>query len=181
MADFETVIDSYKNVIPVPLVDIARDLNVKVFLTKRFKDSKSGEITKENGHYVIYLNANHSYGSNRFTLAHELAHFKFDRSFLDAENEIEDYNGKTFKIPALNHDKEAEHDKRELKADQFAAELLMPEDEFVRVWDQKSTIEEVASFFEVSTQAAEIRARIILEKRLKDRHEKPIQATAGKS
>lgn len=179
MADLDKVIESYKNVIPVPLVDIARDLGIKVFLTKRFKDSKSGAITKEAGHYVIYLNANHSYGRNRFTFAHELAHFKFDKQFLDSEDEIEDYDGKTFKIPALSRDQEAEHDERERTADSFAAELLMPEDEFVRVWDQKNTIDEVASFFEVSTQAAEIRARVILEKRLRDRDEESVQTPAA--
>jgi Zn-dependent peptidase ImmA (M78 family) len=170
-----TVLEGYKGIVPVPVVDIAKDLGIEVFLTKRFKDAKSGEITKEDGTYKIYLNANHPYTRNRFTLAHEIAHYKFDRDFLDQEEEIEDFAGKTFTIPSLERTK-TEHDERELKADQFAAELLMPEDEFVRIWEQKATIQEVASFFEVSEHAAEVRARVIQEKRLREGSEEPVQA-----
>ena len=168
--NLDNILDNYKGVVPVPLVDIVRDLGIKLFLTKRFKDSKSGEIVKENGTYAIYLNANHPYTRNRFTLAHELAHYTFDRDFLDQEQEIEDFSGKTFSIQSLQRTK-SDHDARELKADQFAAELLMPEAEFLRVWDQKGTIQEVANFFEVSPKAAEIRARVIQEKRLRAAHD----------
>src|ERR1700749_1756075 len=94
--DFEAVLENYKGIVPVPLVDIAKDMNVEVFLTTRFKDSKSGEIRKEGSKYVIYLNANHPYERNRFTLAHELAHLKYDKKFLDQEEEIEDFAGTTF-------------------------------------------------------------------------------------
>jgi Zn-dependent peptidase ImmA (M78 family) len=176
LKDLDTVLKNYKAMIPVPLVDIAKDLNLDVFLTRRFDDSKAGEIANNKGKYTIHLNANHSYTQNRFTLAHELAHYKFDKDYLEQEQEIEDFSGKTFAIPILKKDKATEHDERELKADKFAAELLMPEDEFIRIWDQKSTINEVAAFFEVSPEAAEIRAHSLLEKRLRESHGKAVQA-----
>lgn len=173
---FDEVMRAYEGIIPVPLVDIAKDLGLSVFLTRRFKDSKSGEILKEDGEYMIYINANHPYNRTRFTLAHEIAHFKLHKEFLDEEKEIEDFTGKTFSIKhvtALPREKKTRNQK-EIEADNFAAELLMPEDEFVRVWEQKDTIEEVADVFEVSAQAAEIRARVLLAKRQEEAHEKPL-------
>jgi len=177
--EFDKATEQYKDVVPTPLVDIAKDLGIEVFLTKRFNDSTSGQIQKEGNRYAIYLNANHSYTRNRFTLAHELAHFKYDKNFLEKEEEIEDFKGRTFRIPSsLPRSKDTLHDERERRADSFAAELLMPEEKFVDIWERKATIQEVADFFEVSPEAAETRARVITAKRSNEGSEESTEATS---
>jgi len=60
--------------------------------------------------------------------------------------------------PCLNQDM-IERDKR---ANEFAFELLMPQEKFIEVWNKSISPEEVAKFFGVSTDAAKIRASVLL-------------------
>lgn len=47
---------------------------------------------------------------------------------------------------------------REQRANEFAAELLMPESKFVQQWIDLGTVEKVADYFGVSKPAAIVRA-----------------------
>ena len=151
----------YQSNIPVPVVNLARELGLKVFLTKKFPDKKSGEIVKEEGSFSVYLNANHPYARNRFTLAHEIAHYMLHRPYLDRKKEIEDFVGTTY---SLSRDKN-NRDLKEWEADMLAGDILMPEAEFVRVWNDKKTVAEVAAVFDVSEQAAYVRAKVLAMER----------------
>jgi Zn-dependent peptidase ImmA (M78 family) len=160
--DIDNVLARYANRFPVPVMDIAKELGLKVYLSNTFPDKKSGQITKEDGTYSVYLNAAHPYPRNRFTLAHEIAHLRLHRDYLNREKEIEDFVGKTtFRLAHLNRDKRQAKDVREIEADKLAAEILMPKQAFVKVWDKKDTVDEVAEYFGVSSSAAETRARIL--------------------
>ena len=47
-----------------------------------FKDNICGEIKKENGKFIININGVHHYYRQRFTMAHELAHFELHRDLI---------------------------------------------------------------------------------------------------
>ena len=159
----DTILQKYTTEFPVPVMDIAKDLGLKIFLTKDFPDNKAGEIIKNGATYYVHLNADYQYASSRFTLAHEIAHLRLHRPYLDKEKEIEDFVGHTFTL-AHRTEKNQAKDKREIEADRLAAEILMPEQSFIRIWNQKETVEEVAKTFDVSPSVAETRARILSER-----------------
>jgi len=153
--------------VPVPVVGIANDYGLKVFETYDFADHESGSIRKENGDFIIYLNATHSPLRKRFTLAHELGHYFMHQKELEEGQELVD----GIKSPVTirrglqrNHISmlSSEEKSIEVQANQFAAELLMPREHFLHTWEQSSSIEEIAEIFKVSVSAASIRAKELL-------------------
>lgn len=156
----EQIKEKYKSCIPVPIVDIANDLGLKVFNTSSLKDSQSGLINKENGEYIVYVNSAHSAVRKRFTIAHEVAHFVlkyFER--LGDDHYIDN------KQPLFREDKVEDSSvkrKMEIEANEMAAELLMPEKEFKEVWEKANTPEEVAKKFNVSVSAVVVRANRLM-------------------
>lgn len=150
--------EKFRGVIPVPVADIANSLGLSVYTTDEFDDSKSGSISKEDGDYVIYINESHPITRQRFTIAHEIGHFILHKDELDkGEKEIID----SAKIEAGINTLERSIDGCnviEYGANKFAADLLMPEDIFKKIWNESKTLEDVASHFEVSKEAAAVRA-----------------------
>jgi Zn-dependent peptidase ImmA (M78 family) len=165
----EELQSKYKNCFPLPVIAMARDLGLEIYETKDFENTQSGSIVKEGDKYIIYINSKHSPTRKRFSIAHEIGHFLKHRDKLDKGQELVDYiiqtapNGDTAKVPALHRkidrDMSDEERKQEQSANAFAAELLMPEDEFKKVFEGATTIEEVAEYFNVSPSAATIRSK----------------------
>jgi hypothetical protein len=96
---------------------VARDLGVAVF-ARPFPDALSALILRHGKNAFIGVNSHQAAVRQRFSVAHELGHFVLhhrDHHFIDygfpAEGEVPGYNW--------------EHERG---ANQFAAELLMPED-----------------------------------------------------
>ena len=52
--------------------------------------------------------------------------------------------------------------KREVRANKFAAELLMPTEKFIEIWKKTKNIEEIATLFKVSAEAVKYRAVNVL-------------------
>jgi len=50
----------------------------------------------------------------------------------------------------------------DINANQFAAELLMPEKKFIEIWKKETISGQVAKFFGVSVEAVKIRASVLL-------------------
>ncbi len=146
--------------IPVSVVDIAKSLHIKIYKTKDLKDGESGLIRKEGNEYIIYVNSAHPNTRQRFTIAHEIAHFLLDKAKLDQGDEIVE-NAKREVV--LYRSDSADQDKQtEMRADQLAAEILMPAEDFLKIWKESQTLEEVAEKFHVSASAASIRAKYLL-------------------
>lgn len=140
---------------PIPIVKIMKELNFLVGM-QELEDNLSGyiviseNIVKKFGKdKLICVNSKDSLGHQRFTIAHELAHFLFD--FNPAQSK-EYYN--TYRTDDVN-------DENEKRANKFAANLLMPEDEFKKVYMQLYEDEEKFSklieYFEVSRRAIDRR------------------------
>ena len=145
---------------PVSMVDIAKELNVKIYHTSGLKDGESGLIRKEGDAYVIYINKNHPMTRQRFTMAHEIAHFLLHKDKLDAGKEIIE-NAKR-EVALYRSDSSDQDRQMEAEADKLAAELLMPSEKFCEIWDKSGTLEDVADTFHVSTAAASMRAKHLL-------------------
>ena len=77
-------IDQYLAEPPVRLGTLAKRLGVKVLLST-LPRGISGQIGEENGDFVIRINRHEAKHRQRFTLAHELAHFLLHRDLIVAE------------------------------------------------------------------------------------------------
>lgn len=156
----DAIFDQHQHTFPVPLGAIAKMLNIEIISTDDLSDDLSGSITKEGDDYKIYVNADHSSLRQRFTIAHELMHFKKHREYLDDAQEIKNVSKKILNRPTGGAASVADTDLRryEYEADHAAAELLMPETEFTRVFRTSGTIEEIVSHFGVSPSAINVRA-----------------------
>jgi Zn-dependent peptidase ImmA (M78 family) len=136
-------------VIPVPVVKIAKSLDVEVIGTRQYPNAAKDGHTQifENIPHIIF-NEQKIPERSRFTIAHELGHVIFDKDYIKTHGSI-DRDGVA---------SDETYRQREVKANAFAAELLMPEEEFVDFFIKGGTIEEAAEYFFVSLMAAAIRA-----------------------
>ena len=100
--------------IPVnPEQIIGRISDIKL-QSEPMSDDCSGMIEYDSkiGKYVISVNANHGQNRQRFTIAHELGHYALNHGD---------------KKDTLFRHANGAHERDEIEANQFAAELLMPE------------------------------------------------------
>lgn len=122
---------------PLPVVQLLRQVGFDLFRTEFQNPQQSGLIAVDSAlgeqntlfasGRIILVNRNDSTAHQRFTIAHELAHYIFD---YDEQNQLIYYK------PYLTSETD---DDVELRANRFAAELLMPTDDFKRYfYDLKS-------------------------------------------
>ena len=137
---------------PVRLGTLAKELGVDVKLSALGR-GVSGLIENRDGKYTIKINRHETRERQRFTLAHELAHFLLHRDVIDADGEIRDNvlyrSGKPERI--------------EFEANRLAADLTMPIDQVqsdlssIGVAVSDDVIERLAQEWQVSKAAMEIR------------------------
>ncbi|MFA4833965.1 MAG: ImmA/IrrE family metallo-endopeptidase [Patescibacteria group bacterium] len=155
----QELIKKYKFNIPIELDDVEKKLNLKIEPIE-FEDSISGlvKMNGKDGKPVIAVNSLHNEHRQRFTVAHELGHLFLHAVYslhVDPEN-------------IYYRDKESSQATKikEMQANSFAAELLMPADKIKEdiksyLGDHKSgpekIIKEMSKFYNVSTEAMTIR------------------------
>lgn len=153
----------YKDEFPFKIVEFINDLGIHIF-TSDMDNNISGSISKEDNRYIIYINDSHPPTRLKFTLAHELGHYFYDKDYLDRKQIIDPSKQAISNILWRKNIKPIDQNMREkdIKANQFAAELLMPEIKFIEIWTQETSPEKVAKFFGVSLEATKIRASTLL-------------------
>jgi Zn-dependent peptidase ImmA (M78 family) len=109
---------------PVDVVKIIKGLGIEYLEAEKIDDDLSGFIKRvgKDGHPVIVVNAEHSEHRQRFTAAHELGHYilhTMNNLFLDTAEE---------KVLFRKNNDTPIIDLKEIQANNFAAELLMPKD-----------------------------------------------------
>ncbi|WP_096021241.1 ImmA/IrrE family metallo-endopeptidase [Campylobacter lanienae] len=110
----------------------------------------SGMIEYVGDGFIITINKYHSYERRRFTLAHEFGHYCMHREYL--------INNKSIKDVALFRSENTK-DQKEFEANEFAAKLLMPKDDFLDIIKKgKTRLGDIAEHFGVSAAAAKYRA-----------------------
>lgn len=132
--------------LPIDPRDVAKIEGVKVVADASLDlENISGEFNYDGWTPVIKYNPNDSVKRQRFTIAHELGHhmLKHGHSFRD--------NKKNFTLNDFDH--------REVAANKFAAELLMPSDAISVMINQRniSSVAELAKMFDVSIAAMKYR------------------------
>lgn len=132
---------------PVPLEILAKKMGYSCYTFE------PDDVTQDVAGVVVYdekkiwLNAHDSPVRQRFTLAHEIGHIHLHNQ----GEAIIDFR-KNFS-PEVT-------DPKEVEANQFAADLLMDREHFVRFWlESDFEVESAAKAFGVSEEAAEIRAK----------------------
>jgi len=145
---------------PVPVEFIAGNADAKVsYETFDNADDISGMLFRDENKTVIAINSNHSSKRQRFTIAHELGHF-----FLHTGDLFVD---RVARVNATTHFRNERSslavDKKEIQANNFAANLLMPKqfiyDDLTKILDRDKNIstdnliEELSALFEVSSTA----------------------------
>jgi len=145
------------------------DLNIKI---KIYADTHyiRGMITKEKNIFTIHMNRNHgaSVKAYRVYFARLLAHFFHHKKYLNS-NEILD-------LPRYRMEKEQcwlwkyresliespEKVRMNIIANQFALELLLPSEQFIRRWRHDTCIASIAESFCVPPDTVMIRASNLL-------------------
>lgn len=110
-----SIIENAQRVIPVKLSEIASRLGV-IVKSSTLAAGISGEIRPAGGSFEIKVNRHDSTGRQRFTVAHELAHFLLHR----------DQIGDGLKDDVLY--RSSLSDLREAEANRLAAQILMPKE-----------------------------------------------------
>lgn len=142
-------LDEFNDIYPVPVGDISDKLGIELQFDKSMTDKQSGKIQYENNKYIITVNDNKSYYHTVFTIAHELGHYCCHQNKVQTEGFIERKQTQYTDDQMIC----------EQQANQFAAELLMPECKFKEIFNKNNQIlEEVQKFFQVSLKAVEFRA-----------------------
>lgn len=148
------VVERHQAIIPVKVSALAQDLGLSV-LSATLPAGIAGEIrpAAENNSYIVRVNRHDSKGRQRFTVAHEIAHFLIHR----------DYIGSGISDDVLY--RSALSDSREAEANRLAAEILMPADKvratFAAAEGVEAKITKLAEEFNVSEAAMRIRLEIM--------------------
>ena len=111
-----TIIRERQRSYPVDVEALAKDFNISI-VNKDWPDDWSGAIGKDDNGFFIIVNKNHPKVRQRFTIAHEIAHYVLHRDKIG--NGIKD----DWKYRSRNI---SDTDERE--ANKLAAEILMPAD-----------------------------------------------------
>lgn len=147
-------LDRYLSEYPVKLGQLAKELGVPIKVSS-MSTGVSGQIMRTNGDYLIRVNRHEARERQRFTIAHELAHYFLHRPIIDSSPD-------GIKDNVLYRSGAPE--RIEFEANRLAADIVMPmalvekvlQEEFNGVVTE-ATIESLAARFQVSKAAMEIR------------------------
>lgn len=128
------ILEKYQNIFPIQVGAICADFNIEVKFV-----SLNGQSGKLDGN-IIYVNDDYSATRNRFTIAHEIGHFLFNRDKNCNKNRFDD--------KTQHNDNDLEE---EMQANFFAADLLMPKLQFKEnFYKFEKNLTLLANFFGVS-------------------------------
>lgn len=146
-----SIIEKHQHSVPIDVYEIAMDLQIKVYIEKGWPNGLSGKIVKDalsggQSGYAVYINGDHAETRQRFTLAHEIAHF-----ILHKENIGDGIADDALYRSGLSNAQEA-------MANKLAADILMPWNLVnQKIKEGVDTVEKLAQQFNVSISAMAIR------------------------
>lgn len=140
---------------PVRIQHITRNLGIKIRY-EPFESDISGVLYRDKNTTIIGVNSLHHPNRQRFTIAHELGHFLL--------HEIDVHVDRGYRVVLRDSASSKATDTKEIEANHFAAELLMPErmlsrdvQEYLKDLEDEAGLQELASLYGVSTQALAFR------------------------
>lgn len=143
---------------PIPVEEIAKKEGLRLAYHE-LEDDVSGFLLRDNEASVLAVNMHHHPNRQRFTIAHELGHYK-----LHFEEPSVFVDGLLLQFRATSPTKK--QDINEIEANAFAAALLIPsklikkdlKQNPIDLWDEDA-LYNLASKYKVSTQALTIRLK----------------------
>lgn len=161
ISEFNKIKEKYIHKIPVDVIALAEELGISVYCVPMENEGLSGYISKDADGYYICVNKNHAATRQQFTIAHEIGHFILHRDALDSGKLLPTMykigDGITPALARADYNSPV-YRAMETEANKFAAELLMPKDEFIKKANECEDLIELAQAFKVSVGAASIRA-----------------------
>jgi len=142
----------------IDIISMATTLGINVY-SEPMSNDKSAFLRKEDDTFTITVNENHKMERQRFSVAHEIAHFILHNDLIENNTCV----GRESNAISLDLEKEEE-------ADNFAAEMLMPQ-KYVEEYLSKNNIhknmfifddaivKDLANKFNVSFFASIVRMR----------------------
>lgn len=150
----------YQGQAPIRVTPIAEKLGISV-RKEPMEASVSGMLFVRKDEPTIVINSSHHIHRRRFTLAHEIGHFILHQQYIQQD---EPYFVDTSFTFFRNRDSSTGIIKQEIEANNFASELLMPEEEILKYFKYKKidffdgfSIKGLAKAFNVSEQAMAIK------------------------
>lgn len=144
------IIKSNQSDYPVKIIKLANDLDISVYSTS-FKNNISGAILKKDNKYVIYINEKDNKNRQRFTIAHEIAHFLLHRDKI-GDNLTDIPSGIMYRSRLSNI--------YEKQANRLASEILIPFKLLRNLLIENTTdVSKLANLFGVSKEAIRIRLK----------------------
>lgn len=150
-------IDEFLSDLPVKLGAMASCLGVEVLLST-LSPGISGQIGVKDGKFVIKINRHEARHRQRFTLAHEIAHYLLHK------DKILESDGEWRENILLRSGQSAQV---EYQANRLAADLIIPPNLLIGILNKREgtvtddTIRELSAKFRVSTAAMEVRLQVI--------------------
>ncbi|TXJ56223.1 ImmA/IrrE family metallo-endopeptidase [Brachyspira aalborgi] len=143
--DIKIIKDNQKSC-PVRITAITEEYGIDVY-NSSMSSNISGAIIKEGDKYVIYVNDKHPKNRQRFTIAHEIAHYILHKEKIgDNLTDNAMYRSKLSNV-------------FERQANILASEILMPVNFVMQFIEENKSVSEMASLFKVSEGAMRIRLR----------------------
>ena len=144
------VVLKYVGSVPVDLNGMARELGLVVTYDPHLPGSIAGKLERDKtspSGFRVTVNASDNTWRQRFTLAHEIAHFVLHRDLL-TDGVVDN---------ALY--RSSLSDEYERDADRFAASIILPAEAVRRAYRTEQRLGPLADLFNVSGQAMRIRAK----------------------
>ena len=111
---------------PVDIEQIAREYNI-IVRPVNLPDEISGVLDNSTGRYIILVNSNQAQVRQRFSIAHELGHY-----FLHSDTAKQVHIDK-IRYYRNSNSSSSGTDRKEIEANIFASELLIPSDELLSI------------------------------------------------
>ena len=156
----------YKDKIPFQVVEFAKEIGIDVYQDD-LPSNISGQIEQQdNNKFIISVNKENAINRQVFTIAHELGHYFRHQNWFEQHKIITEKEEKilfnTFqKDQPQNYSNEEKQ--REKEANEFAAELLMPEEIVQQKWYEYKSVPKMANYFGVSEISMSIRLGNVID------------------
>lgn len=143
---------------PVNLEGIFSDLGIS--FQKEWMDEASGSITRNGDDFVITVNALESENRQRFTAAHELAHYLLHRDLMGDGGKMHRHIDTLYAGGAQSGNVVFERS-HEVEANRIAAQIVMPKKLIEKEFATEKDVGKLAELFGVSKAAMEIRLKTL--------------------